>query len=130
MVRRRIPQLRHRDVDWDGRDEIVYGSMVVDDNGKGLSTTSYGHGDAQHCSDFDPYRKGQEIFACNENKAGANYRDATSSRVYYWYQHPQDCGRCMAGKFTEEFMGSQMAAGRSGTVSSVIDEASPMPQAS
>ena len=113
------------DVDWDGRDEIVYGSMVVDDNGKGLSTTGYGHGDAQHCSDFDPYRKGQEIFACNENKAGANYRDATSSRVYYWYQHPQDCGRCMAGKFTEEFMGSQMAAGRSGTVSSVIDEALP-----
>lgn len=113
------------DVDWDGRDEIVYGSMVVDDNGKGLSTTGYGHGDAQHCSDFDPYRKGQEIFACNENKAGANYRDATSSRVYYWYQHLQDCGRCMAGKFTEEFMGSQMAAGRSGTVSSVIDEALP-----
>ena len=32
----------------------------------------------------------------------------------------------MAGKFTEEFMGSQMAAGRSGTVSSVIDEALPL----
>ena len=113
------------DVDWDGRDEIVYGSMVVDDNGKGLSTTGYGHGDAQHRSELDPHRKGQEIFACNENKAGANYRDATSSRVYYWYQHPQDCGRCMAGKFTEEFMGSQLAAGTSGTVSSVIDEALP-----
>lgn len=25
------------DVDMDGRDEIVYGSMVIDDNGKGLS---------------------------------------------------------------------------------------------
>ena len=34
------------DVDEDGRDEIVYGSMVIDDNGKGLSTTGLGHGDA------------------------------------------------------------------------------------
>ena len=112
------------DVDWDGRDEIVYGSMVIDDNGKGLSTTGYGHGDAQHCSDFDPYHKGQEIQACNENKAGANFRDATTSRVYHWYQHPQDCGRCMAGKFTEEFMGSQCTPGP-GILSSVTHETLP-----
>ena len=36
------------DVDEDGRDEIVYGSMVIDDTGRGLSTTGLGHGDAQH----------------------------------------------------------------------------------
>ena len=67
------------DVDWDGRDEIVFGSMVIDDNGKGLSTTGLGHGDAQHCSDFDPYTFGQEIFACNENLPGGNnFRDATT----------------------------------------------------
>lgn len=113
------------DVDWDGRDEIVYGSMVIDDNGHGLSTTGYGHGDAQHCSDFDPYRKGQEIFACNENRQGANYRDATTSRIYYWYQHPQDCGRCMAGKFTENIPGSQVVAGSSGIVSTVTGKAAP-----
>ena len=59
------------DVDEDGRDEIVYGSMVIDDNGKGLSTTGYGHGDAQHVGDFDPYRKGLEVFACNEDKPTA-----------------------------------------------------------
>ena len=79
------------DVDWDGRDEIVYGSMVIDDNGKGLSTTGLGHGDAQHCSDFDPYRKGQEIFACNENAQGANYRDATTSQIYYMHHYGKDC---------------------------------------
>ena len=109
------------DVDWDGRDEIVYGSMVIDDNGNGLSTCGYGHGDAQHCSDFDPYRRGQEIFACNEDRMGANYRDATTSQVYYWYQHSQDCGRCMAGNFTELIPGSQMSAGNSGIISSVTD---------
>jgi hypothetical protein len=32
--------------------------MVIDDNGKGLSTTGFEHGDAQHVGDFDPYRKG------------------------------------------------------------------------
>lgn len=111
------------DVDWDGRDEIVYGSMVIDDNGKGLSTTGLGHGDAQHCSDLDPYRKGLEIFACNEDAKGANFRDATTSKIYYWYQHSGDCGRCMAGNFTDQYLGSQMIAGSSGLVSSVINKA-------
>lgn len=42
------------DVDGDGRDEIVYGAMAVDDNGGGLWTTKTGHGDAQHLADLDP----------------------------------------------------------------------------
>ncbi len=107
------------DVDWDGRDEIVYGSMVIDDNGRGLSTTGLGHGDAQHCGDLDPYRKGQEIFACNEDAMGANYRDATTSKIYYWYSLGRDCGRCMAGNFTDQYPGSQMIAVGTGLVSSV-----------
>ncbi len=110
------------DVDWDGRDEIVYGSMIIDDNGKGLSTTGLGHGDAQHCSDLDPYRKGQEIFACNENAQGANYRDATTSRIYYMHKLGRDCGRAMAGNFTNDYAGSQMVATGMGLLSSVTNE--------
>ncbi|MCM1108495.1 MAG: hypothetical protein NC388_05495 [Clostridium sp.] len=106
------------DVDWDGRDEIVYGSMVIDDNGSGLSTTGLGHGDAQHCGDLDPYRPGQEIFACLEENAGADYRDATTGRIYYRYVQSSDCGRCMAGNFTDDYPGCQMVAG-SGFTSSV-----------
>lgn len=34
------------DVDTDGRDEIVYGSCVIDDDGRGLYSTGCGHGDA------------------------------------------------------------------------------------
>ena len=109
------------DVDWDGRDEIVYGSMVIDDNGKGLSTTGLGHGDAQHCSDFDPYRKGQEIFACNENAQGANYRDATTSQIYYMHHLGRDCGRAMAGNFTDRYAGSQAVAPGMGLLSTVTD---------
>lgn len=43
------------DVDQDGRDEIVYGAMVVDDNGQGLFTTGLRHGDALHVGNFDPH---------------------------------------------------------------------------
>ena len=95
------------DVDWDGRDEIVFGSMVIDDNGKGLSTTGLGHGDAQHCSDFDPYTFGQEIFACNENLPGGNnFRDATTSKIYYRYEAGADDGRANMGKFVRDIPGA------------------------
>lgn len=94
------------DVDMDGRDEIVYGSMVIDDNGKGLSTTGYGHGDAQHCGDFNPYVHGLEQFACNEDKQGYNYRDATTSKVYAAQLGVgKDVGRCMCGNFTDDYPG-------------------------
>ena len=96
------------DVDWDGRDEICFGSMVIDDNGKGLSTTGYGHGDAQHHGDFNPYWHGQEIFACLEDSPswGNNYRDATTAKVYYKYTSGRDDGRCMAGNFTNDYPGA------------------------
>ena len=95
------------DVDWDGRDEIVYGSMVIDDNGYGLSTTGLGHGDAQHCGDFDPYTHGQEIFACNEDNPNNNFRDATTSKIYYRTISGSDDGRSNMGNFIDEYPGSE-----------------------
>lgn len=94
------------DVDWDGRDEIVYGSMVIDDNGKGLSTTGLGHGDSQHCGDFDPYTHGQEIFACNEDRPNNNYRDATTSKIYYRSTGGNDDGRANMGNFIDDIPGA------------------------
>ena len=87
------------DVDWDGRDEICFGSMVIDDNGKGLSTTGLGHGDAQHHGDFNPYIHGHEIYACNEDRPDNNYRDATTSKIYYRQTSSNDDGRAMMGNF-------------------------------
>lgn len=54
------------DVDEDGKDEIVYGAMVVDDNGKGLYSTRLGHGDAHHVSDLDPTNPGLEMVRIQE----------------------------------------------------------------
>ena len=110
------------DVDWDGRDEIVFGSMVIDDNGKGLSTTGLGHGDAQHCSDFDPYRHGQEIFACNEDEPAMNYRDATTSKIYYRLQSTSDDGRALCGNFSNDYPGAIGHSSQSGTISCVADK--------
>ncbi|MGC4065003.1 MAG: hypothetical protein QM784_10250 [Polyangiaceae bacterium] len=39
------------DVDGDGRDEVVLGSLVLDDNGSVLYSTNLGHGDAMHVGD-------------------------------------------------------------------------------
>ena len=100
------------DVDLDGRDEIVYGSMVIDDNGLGLHTTGLGHGDAQHCSDFDPYTHGLEIFAALEDHPGNNFRDATTGKIYYRYVAGDDDGRCMMGNFSNSVLGAQGVSSR------------------
>ena len=73
------------DVDGDGKDEIVYGAMTVDDDGKGLYTTGLGHGDALHVSDLDPTRPGMEVFDIQErfDDAGANFRDARTGVVIW-----------------------------------------------
>ena len=110
------------DVDWDGRDEICFGSMVIDDNGQGLSTTGLGHGDAQHCGDFDPYRHGQEIFACNEDEPAMNYRNATTSKIYYRLQSTSDDGRALCGNFSNNYPGCIGHSSQSGTVSCVADK--------
>jgi hypothetical protein len=60
-------QLSIADVDADGRDEIMYGSMAVDDNGAGLWTTGRGHGDAYHVGDLIPSRSGLEVFKPSED---------------------------------------------------------------
>ncbi|PRY33841.1 rhamnogalacturonan lyase [Umezawaea tangerina] len=60
-------QLSVADVDSDGRDEIIYGSMAVDDNGSGLWQNNTHHGDALHVGDFIPSRAGLEVFKPSES---------------------------------------------------------------
>jgi hypothetical protein len=54
------------DVDDDGKQEVIYGAFVIDDNGAPLYNTTFGHGDALHVSDFDPNNPGLEIFNIQE----------------------------------------------------------------
>ena len=110
------------DVDEDGRDEIVYGSMVIDDTGKGLSTTGLGHGDAQNVGDLDPYRKGLEFFGCLEGSTGFDYRDATTGEIYFRATSDGDDGRCIAGNFLDKYPGSAGRSSTHGMISCVADK--------
>jgi rhamnogalacturonan endolyase len=83
------------DVDGDGRDEIIYGSVCVDDDGRGLWNTKLGHGDAIHLSDLDPERPGLEVFDIHEHvrhDKGIDFRDAKTGAIL-WSKPSPDVGR-------------------------------------
>ncbi len=101
------------DVDGDGKDEIVYGSMVVDDNGKGLFTTGLRHGDALHVSDLDPERPGLEVFGVHEIEEGtkgygAAVYDAKTGEILWGGSDDEDVGRGVADNIDNTKVGAQM----------------------
>ena len=94
------------DLDGDGYDEVMYGSMAVDHDGQGLWTTKLGHGDANHVGKFLPGTEGLQVWHCLESTAiptnAALHHAATGAVIWkndatvpndkgQWY----DCGRCM-----------------------------------
>nr|WP_226900540.1 rhamnogalacturonan lyase [Nonomuraea phyllanthi] len=104
------------DVDGDGRQEIVYGSATIDDDGSLLYSSfdvappqssvpgqnvRLGHGDAMHVGDLDPDRPGLEIWTVHEGGAWAPYgwamRDAATGKVLFGGYSGRDTGRGMVG---------------------------------
>lgn len=84
------------DVDGDGHDEVVYGSMTVDHDGRGLNSCGYGHGDALHVGKFDTSRSGLQIYACYESGAmGAALRDGKTGASIWEHLQQGDVGRCL-----------------------------------
>ena len=106
--------LRVGDVDGDGCDEIVYGSMTVDHDGKGLYSTGLGHGDALHLTQFSADDAGLQVWACHENKRdGSTFRDAATGRIIFQCPSDIDVGRCMAADIDPLFPGVEMWSMRS-----------------
>ncbi|GAB4457126.1 MAG: rhamnogalacturonan lyase [Armatimonadaceae bacterium] len=104
------------DVDDDGRDEVVYGAMCVDDNGKGLYTTGLGHGDALHLSDLDPNRPGLEVWDIHEkprHDRGVEFRDARTGAIL-WSKPSPDVGRGVALDIDPRYPGYEMWASGAG----------------
>lgn len=88
------------DVDADGRDEVVYGSMVVDDNGTGMWTSGRGHGDALHVGDFVPGNGNLEIWESHESSpVGADLHTGTGQQLWNKPNNTGDegPGRSVAG---------------------------------
>lgn len=114
-------QLSVADVDADGKDEIIYGACSIDDDGTGLYTTGYHHGDALHVSDMDPDRSGIEVWDVHESgptvaRAG-ELRDARTGELIYGIPSSDDVGRGLAAHIDGRHVGYQMWSSRtSGTL--------------
>jgi len=55
------------DIDGDGKDEILNGSIAIGNEGRILWSTGYGHGDRFYVADVDPDRPGLEVFYTYED---------------------------------------------------------------
>ncbi|MGN0855534.1 MAG: rhamnogalacturonan lyase [Kiritimatiellia bacterium] len=104
--------LRVGDVDFDGRDEILYGHMCVDHDGKGLWTTGYGHGDALHLIQASPETRGLQLWTCHEGAPfGVSLIDAQSGRTLLRRNGPQDTGSCNALDVDPDAPGVELFSG-------------------
>ncbi len=76
------------DIDADGKDEIVFGTAALDDNGIPLWHTGLGHNDVGYIADIDPTRSGMEIFYGIESRSaknGACLVDAKTGEIIWGY---------------------------------------------
>jgi rhamnogalacturonan endolyase len=121
------------DVDGDGKQEIVYGSATIDDDGSVLYSSfdvlppasaapgelaRLGHGDAMHVTDIDPARPGLEIWTVHEGATGAPYgsamRDAATGEVLFGAYSGRDTGRGMIGDVRPDVPGIEVWASMPG----------------
>ena len=98
------------DVDDDGKDEIIYGSCVIDHDGTGLYTTGLGHGDAIHVGNFIPSRAGLEIFQVHEipQENGTEIHDAKTGEILWGIPSSEDVGRGMAADIDPRYEGAEV----------------------
>ncbi len=74
------------DLDGDGRDEILLGAAVIDDNGDGLWAKSMGHPDNLYVGNLDPGRPGMEVYLGMEttsNRHGISMLDARTGELIW-----------------------------------------------
>ncbi|RAV06462.1 S-layer homology domain-containing protein [Paenibacillus sp. YN15] len=97
------------DVDNDGKDEIIAGSLTLDHDGKilyamdGAEQRELGsHGDALHVGAFDPNREGLQVYGVHEVPAVASmeYHDAATGETFASYYASKDTGRGLAANIT------------------------------
>jgi rhamnogalacturonan endolyase len=110
------------DVDGDGRDEIVYQAMTVDDDGSGLYSTGRRHGDSMHVGDFDPGRPGPELYLISENEdhtvrfqtPGAGLHCARSGEMLWSHSPGVDISRGMVADVDPRHPGAEIWGGPGG----------------
>jgi len=104
------------DIDQDGKAELVIGSAVLDDNGKGLWTTEMGHPDICYVADIDPGNPGLEIFYGIEPRKETDaicVVDARTGRKLWTHKKPTRHvhGQGMAADVLADSPGMEVYAG-------------------
>lgn len=104
------------DVDRDGKDELVIGAAVLDDDGKGLWTLEMGHPDVCYVADIDPDNPGLEVFYGFETRQktdGICVVDAKTGRKLWAHKKPTRHihSQGMAGDILAEFDGMEVYSG-------------------
>jgi hypothetical protein len=101
-------------IDADLGQEIIYGAMAIDHDGKGKCSTGYNHGDALHVSDFIPSRPGLEAFMPNEDGTRPSYHLRDPNTCAIITEGPivsgQDTGRAVAADVFPDNPGAEMWA--------------------
>ncbi|HEX6686454.1 MAG TPA: hypothetical protein VF062_27025 [Candidatus Limnocylindrales bacterium] len=103
-------QLSVADLDADGRDEIVYGALVIDDDGSPRYSTGLGHGDALHVGDLNPARPGLEVFGVHERTDatyGYEMHDAATGEIGWGMFTGRDTGRGAAADIDPRHLGAE-----------------------
>lgn len=103
------------DVDNDGRDEILLGSCMIDDNGTALWSAGLGHPDKAYLTDIDPNRPGMEVYLCLEpfhtNGRGVCMVDArTGEQVWNIGHETKHVGNGMVADFDPSHPGLECFA--------------------
>ncbi len=98
------------DVDNDGKDEIIYGSLTVDHDGTVKYSTGLGHGDAMHVSDWVEWNDGLEIMDVHEHDNAAYHveiHDAETGEIIMGYWTGKDTGRGVAADIDPTSAGAE-----------------------
>ena len=94
------------DVDGDGYDEIIYGSLTMDHDGTPLYTTRLGHGDAMHVSDWNGDGR-LEVLQVHEDPGAIEMHDAETGELLWHYKNSKDTGRGMAADIDPRYPGAE-----------------------
>lgn len=88
------------DIDGDGADEILNGSIAIDNDGRTMWSTGLGHGDRFYLADIDPGRPGLEVWYTIEDphpQHGVSLWDARHGTLIFGSDEPNTDNQIASG---------------------------------